>query len=74
MPDQIMLEEGAGLHAPNLHLNGIVNAVMTDGRENCREFTHLVLNIQTCQERKEKKAFLFSGETPNAESNHAGCL
>ena len=74
MPDQIMLEEGAGLRALHLHLNGIANSVMTDGRGNCTEFTHLVLNIQTCQERKEEKAFLFSGETPNAESNHTGCL
>lgn len=55
MPDQIMLEEGAGLSASNLHLSGIVNSVMTDSRKNCREFTHLVLNIQTCQEGKGKK-------------------
>jgi len=55
MPDQIMLEEGGGIRAPNLHLSGLVNSVRTGGREDCRERMQLVLNIQTCQERKGKK-------------------
>lgn len=65
VPDQIMLEEEAGLGAPNLHPSGIVNSEVTDSRE-C---TGLEKNLK----KTPTKPFLISGETP-AEESHTGCV
>lgn len=74
MPDQIILDEGARLCAPNLHLSDVVTSMRTEGRENSRKFRHFVLSIPVRKEMDKENPVLFSGENPNAESSCSGCL
>lgn len=55
VPDQIKLEDGAGLHWPNWRVSSNVNSVTAAGRVNYGEFSHSVLNTHNFQGEKGKK-------------------